>query len=300
MPLRIPRAIKRVAVAFAITVAVIGAADYYAITPHRRPSAPHQSDESLLFQADTLSWGNRWEDALPLYRRAQQLFLSQHNASKALYAEVSEILPDESISIRQPILRLPRDLATPEAQDPETKLRVLTIRGMLEVNYEAEARSTWQEVKTLALKLLHVAVATRAQGEQGIAAFLLGDTDTAKKLVLRAWGLSTALSIYEMQSIPAPRQCSLTEKKFARGVKKRLPQAAYIVDAKNRDILERVELERDSAFQYGRLLLDAGRGAFRSVSPTFCEEESMLVLPCSHSPCRSRPGTSLLDFNQRF
>jgi hypothetical protein len=300
MPLRIPRAIKRVAVAFAITVAVIGAAYYYAITPHR-PSAPPQSDESLLFQADTLSWGNRWEDALPLYRRAQQLFLSQHNASKALYAEVSEILPDKSISIRQPILPLPRDLATPEAQDPETKLRVLTIRGMLEVHYDAaEARSTWQEVKTLALKSHHVAVATRAQGEQGIAAFLLGDTDTAKKLVLRPWGLSTALSIYEMQLIPAPRRCSLTEKKFARGVKKRLPQAAYIVDAQNRDILERVELERDSAFQYGRLLLDAGRGAFRSASPTSCEEESMLVLPCSHSPFRSRPGTSLLDFNQRF
>jgi hypothetical protein len=47
-------------------------------------------------------------------------------------------------------------------------------------------------------------------------------------------------------------------KKFARGVKKQLPQAAYIVDAQNRNILERVELERDSAFQYGRLLLDAG------------------------------------------
>jgi CHAT domain-containing protein len=190
MPLRIPRAIKRVAVTFAITVAVIGAAYYYAITPHR-PSTPPQSAESFLFQADTLSWGNRWEDALPLYRRAQQLFLSQHNASKALYAEVSEIPPDESVSIRQTILRLDRDLATPEAQDSETKLRVLTIRGMLEVNYDAaEARSTWKEVETLALKLHHVAVATRAQGEQGIAAFLLGDTKTAKKLVLRAWALS--------------------------------------------------------------------------------------------------------------
>jgi hypothetical protein len=264
MPLRIPRAIKRVAVAFAITVAVIGAAYYYAITPYH-PSAPPQS---AVFQADTLSWGNRWEDALPLYRRAQQLFLSQHNASKALYAEVSEIPPDESVSFRQTILRLDRDLATPEAQDPETKLRVLTIRGMLEVNYDAaEARSTWQEVETLALKLHHFAVATRAQGEQGIAAFLLRDTDTAKKLVLRAWSLSPALSIYEMQLIPARHRCSLTEKKFARGVKKRLPQAAYLVDAQNRDILERVELERDSAFQYGRLLLDAGRGAFRSVPP---------------------------------
>ena len=33
-------------------------------------------------------------------------------------------------------------------------------------------------------------MATRAEGEQGIAAFILGDTETAKKLVVRAWGLS--------------------------------------------------------------------------------------------------------------
>lgn len=32
--------------------------------------------------------------------------------------------------------------------------------------------------------------ATRAEGEQGIATFLLSDVDTAKKQVVRAWGLS--------------------------------------------------------------------------------------------------------------
>ena len=190
MPLLIRWSIKRVAVAFATTVILVGVAYWYAISPHH-PSAPPESAEGVLYQADTLSWGNRWEDALPLYRKAQQLFVAQHNSSKALYAEVSQIPPDESVSIRQTILRLDRDLATPEAQDPETKLRILTIRGMQEVNYDAaEARSTWKEVETLALKLHHVAEATRAEGEQGIAAFILGDTDTAKKLVLRAWVLS--------------------------------------------------------------------------------------------------------------
>jgi len=190
MPLRIPRSIKRVAGALAITVAVVGAAYWYAITPHR-PSAPPESAESVLYEADTLSWGNRWEDALPLYRKAQQLFLAQHNSSKALYAEVSQIPPDESVNITQTILRLDRDLAKPEAQDPETRLRILTIRGMLEINYDAgRARSTWKDVETLALHLHHPAEATRAEGEQGIAAFILGNTDTAKTLVLRAWLLS--------------------------------------------------------------------------------------------------------------
>ena len=52
-------------------------------------------------------------------------------------------------------------------------------------------RVTWEDVKTLALRQGHLELATGAEGEQGIAfAFLLGDTETAKKLVVRAWGLS--------------------------------------------------------------------------------------------------------------
>ena len=37
----------------------------------------------------------------------------------------------------KPDRRLTQDLANPEAQDPETKLRTLTIRGMIEVNCDA-------------------------------------------------------------------------------------------------------------------------------------------------------------------
>src|SRR6202034_3158889 len=44
--------------------------------------------------------------------------------------------------------------------------------------------------KTVALKQGQIALATRAEGEQGIAAFLLGDTETAKNQVVRAWELS--------------------------------------------------------------------------------------------------------------
>ena len=164
MAFRLPRIVKQIAIASGITVVVLAGAYYYAITPHK-PSAPPDSAESLLYQADRLSWGGRWEDALPLYRREQALFLAQQNLSKALYAEVSQIPPDESVSIRETIIRLDSDLAKPEAIDPETRLRIFTIRGMRETNYDAAAaRSTWQEVETLALKLHHVAEATRAQG----------------------------------------------------------------------------------------------------------------------------------------
>ena len=180
-----------------VTAAVIGilllfaaAAFYYALIP-RASSAPSQSAEGLLRRADTLSWGNRWADAEPFYARAEILFACRHEDAKALYARVSQIPPNESVSVPARILSLTADLSKPGGQAPETKLRILTIRGMLETNYDArEARSTWQTVESLALELHHYEQASRAIGEQGIAAFLSGDTSTAKKQVVRAWELS--------------------------------------------------------------------------------------------------------------
>lgn len=181
---------KKVAVVLGATFALGGGAYYYAITPHHT-SAPPESPEGLLDKADTLAWGNKWAAAKPLYARAELLFEANHQLSKALYANVSQIPPDESVSAPANILKLTEDLATAEAQDPETKLRILTIRGMLETNYDAsQARATWQSVESQAMGLHHYELATRAEGEQGIAAFLLGDTETAKKQVVRAWGLS--------------------------------------------------------------------------------------------------------------
>jgi tetratricopeptide (TPR) repeat protein len=58
---------------------------------------------------------------------------------------------------------------------------------MLETNYDAGmARQTWSEVKSLALERHHYLLASRATGEEGIAAFLLGDIATAKKNVEKA------------------------------------------------------------------------------------------------------------------
>ena len=65
------------------------------------------------------------------------------------------------------------------------------MRGILETNQDAaQARATWEEVERLAKSLHHYELATRAVGEQGIAAFILGDALTAKKQVVAAWELS--------------------------------------------------------------------------------------------------------------
>jgi CHAT domain-containing protein len=186
---RFPRA-KRVLVTTGLAAIILGSCYRYAIIPHHSWSPP-ESAYGLLDRADALAWTNRWAEARPLYAKATELFLQRHEPSRALYAEVSEIPADESTSIPENILRLSDDLKRSEAQDSATRLRLLTIRGMLEINYDAgQALSTWKEVESLAMKQAQIRLATRAEGEQGIAAFILGDTQTAKKQVVKAWGLS--------------------------------------------------------------------------------------------------------------
>ena len=140
--------------------------------------------EALLKQADEMSWLNSWIEAEPLYRQAEQEFTQRHQLSKALYARVSQMPAhsESSTSVPSQIALLRKDLDLPEAKDPETRLRILTILGMLEVNYDSGmARQTWTEVKVLANRQHHYLLASRAMGEQGVAAFLLGDIATAKK-----------------------------------------------------------------------------------------------------------------------
>lgn len=158
----------------------------------RNPTSP----EALLERADEMSWLNNWIAAEPLYRQAEFQFTQKHQYSKALYARVSEMPAhsESSTSVPAQILVLTDDLKLPEARDPETRLRILTILGMLEVNYDSGmARRTWSEIEVLALRRNHYLLASRAIGEQGIAAFLLGDIGTAKKDVVKAWMVAKAV-----------------------------------------------------------------------------------------------------------
>lgn len=151
----------------------------------RRPGSP----DAQLEEADKAAWLNAWIPAEPLYKRAEASFLKTHELAKALYAHVSQIPPHvETGNLQDQIWTLTQDLAQPEAQDPQTRLRILVIRGMIEVNYDAAtARSTWAMVESLAKQQHQYLLASRAMGEQGIAAFLLGDIATAKRQVVTAW-----------------------------------------------------------------------------------------------------------------
>jgi hypothetical protein len=147
----------------------------------------------LLDKADTLSWNNQWAEAKPLYEHAAAEFAKQNQPSRALYATVSEIPADETVSASTYVVLLTNDLQKPEAQEPETRLRILTILGIIETNYNAAlALPTWKTVQQLAIKQGHLMLASRAQGEQGIAAYILGDKAAGARLTIRAWTLAKA------------------------------------------------------------------------------------------------------------
>ncbi len=148
------------------------------------------SPRAMLVKADNLSWLNSWIAAAPIYHDAELGFKERGDSARALYAHVSQIpaQSESSTTIPNQIATLRMDLDRPEARDPETRLRILTILGMLETNYDAGmARQTWAEVKSLAVERHQFLLASRAVGEEGIAAFLLGDIATARKNVAQAW-----------------------------------------------------------------------------------------------------------------
>jgi len=168
-----------------LVAASLGAVGYH-IFRRRNPNSP----EALLEQADKMSWLNSWIAAAPLYHEAEVQFMREHQPTKAFYARVSQMPAhsESTATLPSQIATLRHDLNLPAAHDPETRLRILTILGMLEVNYDSGmARGTWAQVETLAMRQHHFLLASRAIGEQGIAAFLLGDIATAKKDVVKAW-----------------------------------------------------------------------------------------------------------------
>jgi CHAT domain-containing protein len=236
---------KRAAIC-GVAAVVLSGAYFFAISPHHSFARP-ESAQGLLDRADTLSWNNRWPEAEPLYNQAAAKLTRQNELSKALYAAVSEIPADETVSASTYILRLTDDLRKPEAQDPETRLRILTILGVIETNYNAAlALPTWRRVQQLALEQGHVMLASRAQGEQGIAAYILGDKATGARLTIRAWTLAKAerdpaatvryASLYGAGLVDTGRyKQSLTPLNEALRLAQKTPSVAYptiAVDAK--------------------------------------------------------------------
>ena len=142
--------------------------------------------------ADEKAWLNDWIGASPLYQQLEQVCETAKDDSCVLYARVSQIPPrSETLSLPDQIRALTKDLDLPGAQSYDTHLRILSVRGMLEVNYDAAmTRKTYSEIEKLAWQRGRFLVAARAIGEQGIAEFLSGNIQSAKRKVIYAWSMS--------------------------------------------------------------------------------------------------------------
>lgn len=147
------------------------------------------SAEADLAQADEMAFNNNWIAGALVFRKAQVAFRGRGDLAQALYAEASQIPATmESRPLPDLIAETNQFLKRPGANDPRTHLRILTVRGMLELEYDAsQAKNTWREVELAAEHLGERRLASRASGEQGILAFLLGDVAEAESRVTRAY-----------------------------------------------------------------------------------------------------------------
>lgn len=147
------------------------------------------SAEFYLAKADEMAFNNNWMGAAPLYKTAQTGFLARRDTDHVLYAEVSQIpAVMESRPLGDLIGQTNAMLHRPGATDPHVHLRILTVKGILELEYDAAiAKATWSEVEREAEALGEYRLASRANGEQGILAFLLGNIGEASSRVKSAY-----------------------------------------------------------------------------------------------------------------
>jgi tetratricopeptide (TPR) repeat protein len=100
----------------------------------------------------------------------------------------------ESGDLSQLIAELTGDLKRPEASLPDVHLRILEMKAKCEEEYDAGiSRQTFAQVERLALQQHRYYLASRASGEQGILAFMLGDITEASSRVKRAYGVAKYL-----------------------------------------------------------------------------------------------------------
>lgn len=147
--------------------------------------------EKFLRRADKMANNGEWLAAAPVYKQAEVLFHRQGNPSRELYAKVSQApaeIESSPRSLSDWLAVLNQDLMLPGAADPDTRLRVLEIKGQIETNYDAAlAHDTWLGIRHLAIQQHEFELANRAYGEDAIALYMLGDMAGARKQVVRAY-----------------------------------------------------------------------------------------------------------------
>ncbi|MBZ5683254.1 MAG: CHAT domain-containing protein [Acidobacteriia bacterium] len=208
MRIRVP---KRPAFTAGLALAVLATCSYYVFTlrhsmeTRTRPGAFHidsakaqqwADPQVLLAAADHFYFLNNGPAALPLYARAEKLFLERGDARDELHAKVGRLRSEaETMSFVDLSRFLNEQLQNPIVQtDKRLRLWCLIAKGYtdIEIDYRATKRD-WLEAQEIANELGENQWATRASGELGLIAFLEGNPGRAARLLGNAL-LSTMTS----------------------------------------------------------------------------------------------------------
>jgi CHAT domain-containing protein/tetratricopeptide (TPR) repeat protein len=143
----------------------------------------------LLATAEHLADLYNWYDAHPLYAEAEAAFRDAGDQRNGLFAQASRLRGEMQIRAFPELLdAIDSILASDVAKtDKRLRLRCLVIRG--DVNLEMDvpaARDDWEAALALATEIGDRKWQSRAKGELGMVAFMLGDGGTAFSQVSQA------------------------------------------------------------------------------------------------------------------
>lgn len=166
-----------------------------ALDPSAAQSPPFTDPREAIEKAEHLVDIYNWYDAHPYYVEAERMFLAQGDERNALFARASRLRGEMQILPFPDLIDdIDNILATDIAKnDPALRLRCLIIRGDVNLEIDAPAaKDDWEIALATAKQIGDRKWESRAIGELGMIAFLLGDTSTARLQVGQA--LTTAMT----------------------------------------------------------------------------------------------------------
>ena len=158
-------------------------------------AAPFTDPRQAMEKAEHLTDLYNWYDAHPYYLEAERMFLAQGDERNALFARASRLRGEMQILPFPDLIEaIDAILSTDVAKnDPALRLRCLIIRGDVNLEIDASAaKDDWEVALATAKQIGDHKWESRAIGELGMIAFLLGDASTARLQVGQA--LMTAMT----------------------------------------------------------------------------------------------------------
>ncbi|MCZ2076300.1 MAG: CHAT domain-containing protein [Bryobacterales bacterium] len=143
----------------------------------------------LLAQAEQLADVYNWYDAHPIYAEAEAAFRRAGDERNALFARVSRLRGEMQVrSLSGLVEDIDALLATHVAKsDKRVQLRCLVVKGDVDLEIDAPAaKDDWEAALSLATEIGDRKWQSRAKGELGMIAFILGDARTALSQVSQA------------------------------------------------------------------------------------------------------------------